>query len=352
MNIHLFTLDSEELSPYTRMHIKAFELAFPGQIVIWRDGKPLKEQLLPRMSSTSPAKRFGLFSQPHPDLAAIKQEAKPEDMLVCLSPQVFFAQKSVRDFPGVIHLLVDALAPAQAKIFARQLAKRSDRLILLSRTHQAQLAEFLDGETPAAVVYPAADMQPVEKRMGEQTTFILGCVSPFEKNRGIETVIRALYSVREFLPQLRLVLVGEGSEKGRLQWLVSHLHLNKQVQFVSTGEQYRRFIPHFDALVLADEQPSIWNDDLIAAWINGVPVIASQIGIQRELIQNGQNGLLFEPGNAHMLSQHILNLYNHPEWRQHYKEQGQAFIQEQVSLSAAAKRLQTIFADKYTPRAR
>ena len=44
---------------------------------------------------------------------------------------------------------------------------------------------------------------------------------------------------------------------------------------------------------------------LIEAFANGVPVIASRVGLAAELIEPGRNGLLFEPGSARELARRL-----------------------------------------------
>lgn len=349
MKFHFFQLMKSAPSSLLPAYLSVFEAAYPGNIVSWSQGKPSASASMPAGTYDEHSKGSLLFKSVKPEVQELFTNSSPEDVIVNTNISDLLLTKFPKQGPALLHLITQLPSPAQMKPLSRILAKRDDRFLFISETQKDLLADILPSQSTSAVIYPPNQLATVERRTEEQNTFIVGCVSPFEKNRGIETVIRALYAIREFLPQLRLVLVGEGSEKGQLQWLVSHLHLSKQIQFVSTGADYQRFIPHFDALVLPGEQAAAWNTDLIASWVHGVPVIATQNGIQKELIKNGQNGLLFEEGNAHMLSQHLLNLYNHPEWKEHYKSEGKRFVEQELSIQSAAKQLTGFFQHKDTP---
>lgn len=81
--------------------------------------------------------------------------------------------------------------------------------------------------------------------------------------------------------------------------------------------------------------PSEWYEGfpmvLLEAFANGLPVIASRIGSLAEVVQEGETGLLFEPGNSKELAQKARWLFEHPA--------------EQVRMGLNAKRA---YNEKYT----
>ena len=171
-----------------------------------------------------------------------------------------------------------------------------------------------------------------EARESTSQSFMVGCVNPFMPEQGNETLIQAFHSSRELLPQIRVILVGGGEEKKRLQWLIDQLHLRSKVQLVSRQESYQRFISNFDVLVAPDKEPKGWNLSLIHALAKGIPIVATSVGCHNDIIKQGDTGLLFGPGNSTVLAQHLINLYNHPDWMKHYKEVGPKTIKEKYSL--------------------
>ena len=60
--------------------------------------------------------------------------------------------------------------------------------------------------------------------------------------------------------------------------------------------------------------------------ISGIPVVASQIGQLKELIQNEVNGFLFPPGDSKALSKVLLRLVKNPDLRQSIGKTARASI--------------------------
>jgi glycosyltransferase involved in cell wall biosynthesis len=58
------------------------------------------------------------------------------------------------------------------------------------------------------------------------------------------------------------------------------------------------------------------------------PLIASDIGGHRELIQNGQTGLLFKPGDVRALARAIEQLLDDTELRERLGQQGDAWVRQ------------------------
>lgn len=157
-------------------------------------------------------------------------------------------------------------------------------------------------------------------------TFMLGTACPLEPNQGLETVLQALHDCRELLPQLKLVIIGDGQDKPRILWLINQLELRGRVQIAGTTDDYRRFLTNFDIFIASNPRDHGFNPMICEALSRAIPVIATKLPSHEEWIKANQTGLLYEPGNATMLAQHILNLYNHPDWMAHYKNIGPEVI--------------------------
>jgi len=239
-----------------------------------------------------------------------------------------------------IQLLPVLQSTIQNEPIKKALKKHQEQMsfISLSQRITKSWGKYLN-EQKIQTVYPAyiTPKQTVEKESHQ--SFIVGIISPLIPNQGIETVLQALHRNREIIPQLTVIIVGDGPEKKQLQWLVSHLDLRMRVQFVSTMDQYHRFLPNFDVVVLPDEQPQGFNPVFLHAFAQGIPIIASSTGINEELIEPGQTGLLFEPRNSHVLAQHLVNLYNHPDWMDYYRKKGPEVIRDKFSLEAFKEKI-------------
>lgn len=95
-----------------------------------------------------------------------------------------------------------------------------------------------------------------------------------------------------------------------------HIRFAGPIGFDHVGAALRQF----DALVT----PSLWyeNSPLVIqeAFIMGVPVIASRLGALIEKVQDGQNGLLFNPGDSNALAATLQSLIAQPEHLTHLRQ--------------------------------
>jgi teichuronic acid biosynthesis glycosyltransferase TuaC len=111
-------------------------------------------------------------------------------------------------------------------------------------------------------------------------------------------VVQSFSSLRERLPQVRLVMVGDGPLRGQVRDQVLHLGLSDCVDLV--GEVPHSRVPEYlrsaDLLCLPSHAEG-WPTVIFEALSLGVPVIASRVGGIPEAITSEDLGLLVEPGD-------------------------------------------------------
>lgn len=134
--------------------------------------------------------------------------------------------------------------------------------------------------------------------------------------KGIETLLQAksLLQHEGFKGSLELIGDGEKEYIDKIKRLKTQLQLTDvdHVPFLEKEELYEK-IKQADVAVV----PSVWYENmpnsLLEAQALGIPVIASDIGSLREVIQDGHNGLFFEAGNAGSLANAIKKIFTDPE---------------------------------------
>jgi glycosyltransferase involved in cell wall biosynthesis len=141
----------------------------------------------------------------------------------------------------------------------------------------------------------------------EPGDFIL-YVGRLVRQKGVFTLVRAMSHLPPASPPL--YIVGDGESRAELEAMVTSLGLQSRVKFLGRrwGEDLQTLIKSSRFLVI----PSEWYDNLplivCQAYAMGKPVIASAINGIPEYVENGIDGLLFEPGNAEQLARCIQRL--------------------------------------------
>ncbi len=124
-------------------------------------------------------------------------------------------------------------------------------------------------------------------------------VGRLEKEKGVHVLLEAMGKVREAVPSARLLIAGDGSYRLELEDKTRRLGLCEHVSFLGWLEGANLQATYREAWVLV--LPSIWAEGLgmvlVEAGLMGRPVIGSDWGGIRDIIQHGHNGFVVPPGD-------------------------------------------------------
>jgi len=149
-----------------------------------------------------------------------------------------------------------------------------------------------------------------------KNSFVIGFVGSFYHYEGIDILIKALAVIKKTGLDIKVLLVGGGSQQSKIVNLIETLNLQDRV--ILTGR-----VPHHEVKdyysvmnVTALPRKSMRLTELVTplkpleAMALGIPVLASDIGGHRELIKHNINGYLFEADNEQALADMIISLFN------------------------------------------
>jgi len=126
-----------------------------------------------------------------------------------------------------------------------------------------------------------------------------------------EVLLRATAEVVRSCPGFRLVLIGDGPERGRIERLVGELGLGANVVLAGQVAQASRLLRKFHFSVLASVQESFPNA-VVESMAAGVPVVATRVGGIPELVREGVDGLLVPAREPRHLAEAMLTLLREP----------------------------------------
>ena len=172
--------------------------------------------------------------------------------------------------------------------------------------------------------------------------FVLGVVGRLEEQKGHRYLLEALPEIIPEIPDLTVLLVGEGKEGDALRHLVQELGLGSRVHFLGTRRDLPRLFQAMDLVV----QPSLWEGlplTLLMAMGAGLPVVGTRVSGITEVVEDGKNGRLVAPGDSQALAQAILELYRRPELRRRLGDTACRTVAEKHSQEAMLRRLEQIY---------
>lgn len=152
---------------------------------------------------------------------------------------------------------------------------------------------------------------------GEIAIGSVGRLAPV-KNYGL-----LLKAVARLPPDLRwrLVLVGDGPQRGELDQTAAELGIAARVSFLGHREDVAAVLGDLDVFVLPSDSEGMSNT-LLEAMAAGVAVIASDVGGNREVIEAGRSGLLFARGDAAAAAKAIQQLVTDAALRERLAKAG------------------------------
>lgn len=230
----------------------------------------------------------------------------------------------VVEHSGALHLLMRKRYGCEV---ARFVTRNSKAVVVVSRDLRDKLVELCpdavektsvvpmglccesERETRAdyyhaglSLAEPTQKVWEPEQRARESILFI----GRLKAIKGVETLIRAVAS----LSGVRLTIAGKGDREQQLRSLAENLNVNADFRGQVGPDQRKRLYSAAGAVVI----PSIVLPDrrtegtprvCLEAMAAGVPVVASRCGGIPDLIRDGENGLLFEPGDHRMLAEKL-----------------------------------------------
>ena len=146
---------------------------------------------------------------------------------------------------------------------------------------------------------------------------LAGLVGRLVDWKGPDRFVAAAAEVARRLPSARFLLVGdavfgEASYVDGLKAQVRRLGLDDRVVFTGFREDALEITAGLDVLVHASLLPDPLPTVLIEAMAMGVPVVASDAGGVREIVEHGKTGLLVPPGDVDALAEAVLELLSNP----------------------------------------
>lgn len=180
------------------------------------------------------------------------------------------------------------------------------------------------------------DRQKSREQLGLKDEFVVMTVARLEKIKGVKYLIEAFAKISPDFPDFKLIIIGDGLERQKLEGLVRRLDLQDKVKFFGQipNEEISRHLVAADCFCLPSLKEG-FGIAILEAMAAGVPVVASRVGGILDIIKGGpaspsasdrpsrdgsqggpaspaggQNGLLAEPGNPEDIVKAIKRIYS------------------------------------------
>jgi colanic acid biosynthesis glycosyl transferase WcaI len=235
------------------------------------------------------------------------------------------------------------------------LYERADRVVVVTpafrehlihhwRVPAKKIAVVENGvETDLFTPFPHAASQTLRHELADGAAFLVCYAGTMGMAHRLETLLDAAAELQQQKVSVRLILVGEGSEKNRIKALSASRGL-QNIRFLDQRprEKMPALIAACDACLVLLKKTDVFKTVIPTKMLEFMscarPVIIGVEGQARAIVEDAGAGLAIEPENSHALAQAILRLSNDRELSLVLGQRGREYIERNFARAQMAEK--------------
>ncbi len=245
---------------------------------------------------------------------------------------------------AVQHAILPPQVRRQAWLNHLSLSRLDAHVALTPR--QARLIEGMARLRPGSMrIIPNGvadvDVEPVSRPVPGPIVGYVGRLSP---EKGLDVLVRTL----ERIPELTVVLVGDGPDRESLERLAAELGVADRLTLPGWIEEPRPWLAMFDVFAFPSRSEG-FGLALIEAMFASRPVVATAIGGIPDVVVDGETGLLVPPEDPTALAQALGTLLADDELRLAMGTRGRARARQEFNLENMIHSYESLYEDLLSP---
>lgn len=159
----------------------------------------------------------------------------------------------------------------------------------------------------------------------------IGVVGRLSEEKGHKYLLEAFSKILKYYPNAKLLIVGDGELKARLEELSASLCIKEKTEFAGFQEDVSKYYKLMDIYV----SPSLLEHfplSILEAMSFGKAIIATDVGGVGDLIKDGVTGILIKPASSQEIYDSLLRLIKDASLRQALGINARQFVKENYSL--------------------
>ena len=229
----------------------------------------------------------------------------------------------------------------------KHMAKYCDLLITINEEDYALAKEKFGKRTKVAHIHgvgvdenryhPATAEEQLAMRQAEGLApedFVILCTGELNENKNQKTLISAAALLRDKLPNLKVLLAGNGPKEQELRDQIRAEGLDENVRLLGYRTDLEKVVPAVDLVVSCSRREGM-PLNIIEAMLCAKPVVASHNRGHDELVREGETGFLVPASDAEQLSERIWETFADPSRRLALGQAGGGAIQAYTVTSVS-----------------
>jgi glycosyltransferase involved in cell wall biosynthesis len=175
-----------------------------------------------------------------------------------------------------------------------------------------------------------------------ENKFIIGSIGNLYETKGFRYLIEATKKLVEEGLEILTVIIGEGQERKYLSKLIKKNKLENNLILAGRIPEAAELLSAFDLYICSSVKEGL-SYTIIETMLNGLPIIATRVGGNPELIEDRRNGLLINSKDPDDLVKKIKILMNNTDLQQELSTQARIKAQEEFSLEKMLEKTKKIY---------
>ena len=242
-------------------------------------------------------------------------------------------------------------------ITERWLSKLTKRIINVSDAeHEEGLRLKLFSKLKARVIYNGIDIKrllgsTVDKKLKnlinsiKKDNILICTVARFDYVKGIDVAIQTMKCLKKYHKNFKYILIGDGELKEEIIKEINDCRMNSQILLLGFRDDVPGILKMMD-IYLSSSRGESMSLTLLEAMSTGLPIVATDIPGNRDLVKNG---LLVRSEDPIDIASKINMLINNPELKNKLSKNGKVDVKESYTLEKMIRNTENLYNELLTP---
>lgn len=237
----------------------------------------------------------------------------------------------------------------------KRVLEGADQVMSVSSALRDAACELARPRRDIKVVYNGCDTQLFDFRMEDrikqrraldisEADCVVAFVGALSAGKGVFELIESVAGLVETVPNIRLLLIGDGPDRELCEKIISARHLDSRILLLGSmpHQMVARYLSAADVLALPSHAEGLPNV-VLEAMACRLPVVATNVGGIPEAVNDGESGILILKGTRAQLSEAIGKLEANRDMAHRMGEAGRAIVEERFSWRKNAQEIMQIY---------
>jgi glycosyltransferase involved in cell wall biosynthesis len=239
--------------------------------------------------------------------------------------------------------------------FIKMMLDSTNAILMLAESWRKKIQPYTCNKNIFVIYHPVdtsiyKNLRPWERKDNTKKVLFMGKIC---KGKGVYDIIQSIPAVKSIYPEVLFILAGNG-EVNKARALCENINVSEYVEFPGwiIGQEKMKYLAQADVCQL----PSYFEglpSSILEAMAAGLPVIATRVGGIPDIIEDGINGYLIQPGNTEAMQEKLLLLLSSPDLREKFGKANKLKAKEKFDINIIIPQLCSVYEQVlYSPSGR